>query len=325
MTYLIWEMALYLGATAVLAWLCGWLFTRATWKRKLEDAEVALMGHMHNIQKELDATAGQRAELEEALENERQQNRVDAADLARVQQDLQNANLRHDERKQQNATLTRELEVANDTLNTTREALDHKMGETDSLRKELIQIREQIGRFEDDIEEITQQSLVMKDAFEQARMGIVERDRRIAELESSTEESMQMAAMSGNADPELAISRIGRLQNRVQELFDDNASKEQEISKLKQQLEDAKPKRPSVIERFLASQEDDLQKIEGLGEEHEAILRRLGVKRFADIADWSEKDIEHFDSEIEGHGVIRTQHWVEQAQALRQQTNMKGH
>lgn len=323
MNYLIGEIVLYLLATAALAWLCGWLFTRSAWKHKLEDAEVALMGHMHTIQKELDATRDQRIRLSEQLEAEKAQNHLEEADLSRIQQELQNANMRYNERKQQIQTLTRESDIANNSLKTTRNALDAQTKDNAKLKTELTEIRSQLSRFEGDLDEITEQSRVLKNAFEQARMGVLERDRRIAELESQTGESLQLAALSGNTDPELAISRIGRLQNRVQELFDEIAKKDNEISQLKASLENQK--KPSIVDQFLRKKEDDLQKIRGLAEEHVSVLRRLGVTRFSDIAKWNEKDVERFDVELNSQGTIRREHWVEQAKALTNEGAHKGH
>ncbi len=61
---------------------------------------------------------------------------------------------------------------------------------------------------------------------------------------------------------------------------------------------------------------DDLKLIKGVGPKNEAALNGLGVRRFADIADWSGDNeiwVGHF---IEFPGRIEREHWVAQARLL---------
>ncbi|MHA6288204.1 hypothetical protein [Maricaulis sp. CAU 1757] len=62
--------------------------------------------------------------------------------------------------------------------------------------------------------------------------------------------------------------------------------------------------------------DDDLKKIKGLGPKAEAALKKGGVSRLADIAAWSDADIDRWDAEINGRGRIRRDDWVGQAKQL---------
>ncbi|WP_203292112.1 hypothetical protein [Maricaulis parjimensis] len=62
--------------------------------------------------------------------------------------------------------------------------------------------------------------------------------------------------------------------------------------------------------------QDDLTKIKGLGPKAAAALQAGGVTRFADIAEWTETDVEVWDDRINGRGRIVRDQWVEQAKSL---------
>lgn len=65
-----------------------------------------------------------------------------------------------------------------------------------------------------------------------------------------------------------------------------------------------------------ASGEDDLTRIKGLGPKAEAALKAGGVTTFAQIAAWSETDVEVWDDRINGRGRIERDNWVSQARDL---------
>ena len=62
---------------------------------------------------------------------------------------------------------------------------------------------------------------------------------------------------------------------------------------------------------------DDLRRIKGLGPKLVQILAGLGVTRFAQIAAWSDADIDRIDAQLGTFtGRIRRDNWVEQAKYL---------
>ena len=76
-----------------------------------------------------------------------------------------------------------------------------------------------------------------------------------------------------------------------------------------------KPKRTktaSVVE----APADDLKKISGIGPKLEQVLNGMGVRRYADVALWSDKDVKRFDEQLGFGGRIARDGWVEQAKAL---------
>ncbi len=70
--------------------------------------------------------------------------------------------------------------------------------------------------------------------------------------------------------------------------------------------------------RKAAEKADDLKRISGVGPKLEQVLNGRGIKRFADIAAWSDADIERIDAELGFDGRIRRDDWVGQAKALLQ-------
>lgn len=61
---------------------------------------------------------------------------------------------------------------------------------------------------------------------------------------------------------------------------------------------------------------DDLTQIKGLGPKAAAALHDGGVTRFAQIAAWSDTDVEDWDARINGRGRITRDDWVGQARSL---------
>jgi predicted flap endonuclease-1-like 5' DNA nuclease len=62
---------------------------------------------------------------------------------------------------------------------------------------------------------------------------------------------------------------------------------------------------------------DDLTRIKGLGPKLAALLNSLGITSFAEIARWSEADIDRIDAQLGAfEGRIRRDSWVEQAKFL---------
>ena len=64
---------------------------------------------------------------------------------------------------------------------------------------------------------------------------------------------------------------------------------------------------------------DDLRKISGIGPSIEAKLNRFGVTRFDQIANWSKKEVERVERELNFKGRVTREKWIPQAQALARQ------
>jgi NADH-quinone oxidoreductase subunit E len=76
-----------------------------------------------------------------------------------------------------------------------------------------------------------------------------------------------------------------------------------------------KPKRQKAA-RVVETQADDLKRISGIGPKLEQVLNGMGVRRYADVALWSDKDVHRFDDQLGFAGRIARDGWVEQAKAL---------
>jgi len=61
---------------------------------------------------------------------------------------------------------------------------------------------------------------------------------------------------------------------------------------------------------------DDLTKLTGIGPKLASLLAERGVTRFADIAAWTEADVEQFDKDMKLMGRIGREAWIAQAQRL---------
>ena len=72
----------------------------------------------------------------------------------------------------------------------------------------------------------------------------------------------------------------------------------------------------TATKRRAASAKDDLKLISGVGPALEKKLNKLGVKTYADIAQWKKADVERVDEELNFKGRIQREDWVKQAKVL---------
>jgi predicted flap endonuclease-1-like 5' DNA nuclease len=74
---------------------------------------------------------------------------------------------------------------------------------------------------------------------------------------------------------------------------------------------------PREAVAHVAGEADDLRKIKGVGPKLVTLLASLGVTRFAQIAAWTDADIDRMDTQLGSFaGRIRRDNWVEQAKFL---------
>lgn len=77
-----------------------------------------------------------------------------------------------------------------------------------------------------------------------------------------------------------------------------------------------RPKRQKAAARVVKAKADDLKKISGIGPKLEQVLNGMGIHRYADVALWTDKDVQRFDEQLGFAGRIVRDGWVEQAKAL---------
>lgn len=73
---------------------------------------------------------------------------------------------------------------------------------------------------------------------------------------------------------------------------------------------------PQKTVRVVETQADDLKRISGIGPKLEQVLNGMGVRRYADVALWSDKDVQRIDDQLGFGGRIARDGWVAQAKAL---------
>jgi predicted flap endonuclease-1-like 5' DNA nuclease len=81
-----------------------------------------------------------------------------------------------------------------------------------------------------------------------------------------------------------------------------------------------RPEKPTPASKTSAAP-DNLQEIKGIGSVLEKKLNAMGIERFQQIANWSEKDIAEVDEQLNFRGRIQREQWVEQAQQLAKRQN----
>lgn len=143
--------------------------------------------------------------------------------------------------------------------------------------------------------------------------------QRLGELRAELERKLQDTADRLQAK-EKEISTLAAQQDtlrslasvradRIRELESELAGRDRTIAELRAELSKMAAGGPPP--------EDDLKRIRGIGPKFEAKLHAVGIRRFAEIAAWTDGDVELFAERLKIHAQrIRNAGWVESAKEL---------
>lgn len=174
-------------------------------------------------------------------------------------------------------------------------------GELAQAKRELEQLRADFGQRDAQLAEL--------------RAGLAQRDAELAQLQTELEQRdarlAEVQAELGQRDAERAELRA-ELEQRDAKLTEVQAElegRDAALAELRAEL--------TETEERAASVGDDLTRIRGIGPAFDRALRSLGVNRYAQIAAWSEADIEEIARKLKSSSRrIRREGWVESAAAL---------
>ncbi|MBF17982.1 MAG: hypothetical protein CME88_06355 [Hirschia sp.] len=74
--------------------------------------------------------------------------------------------------------------------------------------------------------------------------------------------------------------------------------------------------KPATLKAAFGGKADDLREIAGVGPKLEKLLHELGIFHFAQIASWTEKEIDWVDERLTFKGRIRRENWIDQCKLL---------
>lgn len=123
-----------------------------------------------------------------------------------------------------------------------------------------------------------------------------------------------------NHGQEAAVAQLMTLAEERRGLFDALAQSRAETARYRQLVVDIENNAPPPLLGGPGTP-DDLKLIVGVGPVLERLLHQLGITKYRQIALWTERDIDAFDTRLaEFPGRIRRDGWVTQARALHQST-----
>ena len=86
--------------------------------------------------------------------------------------------------------------------------------------------------------------------------------------------------------------------------------------KAKAEKKEAAPKKAKAEKAAPAAGADDLKELSGVGPALEKKLHASGVTTFAQVAAWTDADVEEFGEKLSFKGRIEREGWIEQAKKL---------
>lgn len=152
----------------------------------------------------------------------------------------------------------------------------------------------------------------------QAKAERLEAELRASEKRASTtEEELHQLREQHDALRGLMTVRAERIRE-LERLLDE---RDENLAETKQALEraqeEARAERARADEAAVTTAPDDLRKLYGVGPKVEERLHSLGIRRFVDIAAWTDEDIDRIAPQLKVHAKrIRKDGWVENAREL---------
>ncbi len=103
---------------------------------------------------------------------------------------------------------------------------------------------------------------------------------------------------------------------RVTEILTDGAKAKPAAKKAAKKAEPKQDAAPKAASKTTSSAADDLKRLSGVGPALEKKLLDAGVTSFAQIAAWTDKDVEEFGEKLSFKGRIEREGWIDQAKEL---------
>ncbi len=154
------------------------------------------------------------------------------------------------------------------------------------------------------------------------RARVAERDARIRELEEqlgAKADAERLAAELAPRDAELATlrKRVAELETQLAGVDPGRiAALEVELSRARQQAQRFEQELSESL-AWAPDPEDDLKRLQGVGPMFERALKGLGVRTFAQIAAWTDGDVESIAPRIKTTPArIRRDDWIGGARKL---------
>jgi NADH-quinone oxidoreductase subunit E len=215
-------------------------------------------------------------------------------------------------------------------LGQTKQALNTKESElrAEFAKRELL--RAQVAERDARIRELEKPQTVEAEL----RSRVAELERQLGEHADARERTLVLERRAAEAETSKA-----RAERRLAELDEERGAQQTRIEELEAKLAEGEPLAARVreLETMLArrsvppaapvvldergwdpnSAEDDLTEIRGIGPKYERQLRAIGIQRYAQIAAWSDAEIEDVAKKLKLRGDrIRRDGWVESARRL---------
>jgi predicted flap endonuclease-1-like 5' DNA nuclease len=234
-----------------------------------------------------------------------------------VERDQLNVKISNLEATQSNAGKTKDAEIAKLTaqlsplialpaLIAQRESqLTAARNETNAARNDMMAYKAKLEQASGDNKARSEQNNQFTIEFEANKRTLLNRSQLLTEAQSR----IQSLEQSANGSKE----RIAALEASLKTYADSRRLLEEEVAAFKRAEKERAAKPPRQFTHAPAVM-DDIKHIYGVGPTLEAMLNKLGIYLFKQVALWDNTDIDFFDAQLhEFHGRIRRENWVRSA------------
>jgi predicted flap endonuclease-1-like 5' DNA nuclease len=198
--------------------------------------------------------------------------------------------------------------------------------ELDRVQRSLDHSRQALGRAEQKIKDLTKEAEALRDRTKQTERAL---DLKMEELEkvAGQHDSLRsLLAVRAERVRELEVTLTKQQDEALTERERLAADHERQVAELEEQMNRRLSDQMLIVADLRAQMtrfgtprkaNDDLERIRGIGPAYARKLHATGVTTFAQIASWSEADIDDVAGKLKIHGArIRRAGWVASAKAL---------
>jgi predicted flap endonuclease-1-like 5' DNA nuclease len=234
-----------------------------------------------------------------------------------VERDQFNVKLSGMEANQSNAGKQKDIEIAKLTaqlsplialpgLMAQKESqLSAARNEANAARNDMMAYKAKLDQLSVDIKARSDLNNQFTIEFEANKRTLLNRSQLLTEAQAR----LQSFEQSTNASKE----RLATLEAQLNACADTRRALEEEVAAFKR-AETERSARPPRQFTYAPALMDNIKHIYGVGPALEAILNKLGIYLFKQVALWDNDDIDFFDAQLhEFHGRIRRENWVRSA------------
>ena len=265
----------------------------------------------------------------------------DTSEIDGLKDQLSSKNKQLDDIHKENVIHQDEIATLKASIKQTQKELERAISKAND-RSEVTLLKEKLEERESRVKFLSDKTSTTATRLEELEKHVEARDAEISKLQVKLEDTSKLEKVISELEDKEALvaklsaestkrqDRVSKLEQALSELETGHAGKDEEIVSLKAQISELT--KQTMLASFGAGVEQDSDKgviyikapknkdnlgdIFGVSEDLHSQLNKQGIYKHKQIALWSDRQVDHFQEELNFDGNIKREQWIIQAQRL---------